>query len=526
MKKLYTFGLGTINFFWFIFFSLTLIFAFLSPNLIIGDNDVFGTSTTFVTTGLIILLLGLLLSIVMFPRFRQKLSWLFITKKYASAIVLLVLVVLLQVLFLYFVHPGSGFDAGMLNYAAVSKEHVLEAEVRGYFSLNQNNLPIMLLMRKMVEVTGQTSWQFFDYITLLFVDLSVLLNIMTVRVIAPRATAFSIYLQGIWLLVFPSILKPYTDTWVLPLVSGYLLCYFVVCSKRMNIVLRVVAGGLLGPLVALTYFIKPSAIIPVIAIILIGILRGIARDLSWNSRGLAIGITALITVAGSGTYQVINHTIENQDYIQIDISRNIPMIHFASMGITGTGGYSAEQALAMAGLPTKDEKSAYSKEIIANRLKELGFGGYLSFLVKKHNANTADGTFGWLKEGNFFIENQKPSQKGIANKLKNFIFLYGENIADFRFVTQLVWLFCLLVILFGHGKVTTGIWIMRLSLVGAFLFLLLFEGGRSRYLIQFLPCFILLAALSWTNAKRNVQKIIDWWHADQMAKEKEILAEK
>lgn len=514
MKRFYKFSLGTIHFFWIILFGLTVVFAFLSPNLILGDNDVFGTSTTLVTTDLLIFLVGLLLSLATFSGFRQKLSWLFVTNKYRSASVLLVLVLVLQVLLLVFVHPVAGFDAGMLHYAAVSKDRVLEAEVQGYFSLNQNNLPIMLVMRKMVEITGQTSWQFFDYVTLFFVDLSVLLNILTVRVIAPKAQAFSMYLQGAWLLVFPSILMPYTDTWVLPLVSGYFLCYFVLCSKRFPAVWRFVAAGLCGSLVVLTYFIKPSAIIPVMAIFLLTFLRVLAKKIAWEKSGLAVGLLTLVVLAGFGTYQVVNHAIDQQDYIQIDASRNIPIIHFASMGITGTGGYDEKQALDMASLATKADKSEYSKEIIVKRLKELKVRGYLAFLVTKHNANTADGTFGWLKEGNFFRENQNPSQEGIANKLKNFLFLYGAHIADFRFAAQLVWLFCLLVILFGWGKVTTEIWIMRLSLVGAFLFLLLFEGGRSRYLIQFLPCFIFLASLSWSNTKSNLQKIMTWWQAD------------
>lgn len=508
MKELFKVGQNTINFFWLILFSLTVLFAFLSPNLKIGDNAVFGTSTTFWTTGLIIFLVGIIISLFAFPMFRKKMVVVFIHHQLKTAAIFLVVVLLWQIIFIYFVHPENGFDSGMLHYAATNKQHALEANVMGYFSMNQNNLPIMLLMEKIVAITGQTSWEFFDYLTLFLVDLSVLLNVFAVKLIAPKALGYSMYLQGIGLLVFPSILMPYTDTWVMPLVSGYLLCYFLLVSQNVPSFFRIIGGVLFSPLVVLTYFMKPSGIIPVIAIFLVSLLYFITQTHDNKKRKVMLIITGLLFLSGGVMYECVKGKIANQDYIQIDSSRNIPMIHFVSMGIVGDGGYSAEQAEMMAILPTKEEKITYSKEIIIHRLQELNIGSYLSFLVKKQQANTADGTFGWLKEGKFFVENQQPSTEGLTNKLKNFIFLYGENIADFRFVAQLVWLLSLLVIFFGWGKITKEVLILRLSLVGAFLFLLIFEGGRSRYMIQYLPCFVLMGSVSFENTLNRFKKIV------------------
>ncbi|MFV0560953.1 MAG: TIGR03766 family XrtG-associated glycosyltransferase [Enterococcus sp.] len=515
MKKLYNLGVHTIQFFWIILFGLTVFFALLSPNIILGDNPIFGTSTTLLTTVFILMSIGIVALLVTFEKLRKKVASVFIAHKYVAASSLLVLVFLLQVIFVYFVHPGAGFDAGMLHYAATNKESIFDPNVRGYFSLNQNNLPPMLLMHWIVKVTGQTSWQFFDYLTVLFVDLSVLLNLVTIKIVAPKALAFGMYLQAIWLLVFPSILMPYTDTWALPLVSGYLLCYFLLQSDTVHGGVRGLSGVLFGVLVVLTYFIKPSAIIPVIAIVLVNVLSACTHKITLKKIMWYFLFISMIGAVSFGTYRAITSLIAEQTYIKIDDSRNIPAIHFASMGISGDGGYSEKQAEQMAILPTKEEKSEYSKKIILKRLKELHIVGYLQFLVKKQERNTADGTFGWLKEGNFFRENQKPSQKGIRNQLKNFIFLYGAHIADFRFFAQLVWLFCLLVILLGWGTPTKEILILKLSLIGAFVFLLLFEGGRSRYMIQYLPCFILLAALAWETTKKHIQQVLYWWENGQ-----------
>lgn len=110
------------------------------------------------------------------------------------------------------------------------------------------------------------------------------------------------------------------------------------------------------------------------------------------------------------------------------------------------------------------------------------------------------------------MENQKPNNRGITNKLKNFIYLYGRHISDFRFAAQLWWISLLVIIAIGFGPQDNLIQILRLSLIGGFMFLLLFEGGRSRYLIQYLPCLLLLATLSFERAVANVRQLYAGYH--------------
>lgn len=128
---------------------------------------------------------------------------------------------------MYYVHPVSGFDAGMLHYAAINKKHVLEPDVVAYFSLNQNNLPITLLMRWIVAQTQHSSWMFFDYLTLILVDISALFNLLTIVVLKHRTLGTAIYIHCTWLLFFLSIIMPYTDAWVLPL---YLSIFYAIAS--------------------------------------------------------------------------------------------------------------------------------------------------------------------------------------------------------------------------------------------------------------------------------------------------------
>ncbi|MCT0495487.1 TIGR03766 family XrtG-associated glycosyltransferase [Lactiplantibacillus plantarum] len=509
----YQFSQKMITSVWWLLFAPMLLFAVMSPNIILGDNATFGTSTTLLTTGLIIVIVAVLIMNYAYPRVHRVLYRLLITNQLWTAGVLLALVFIGQLVFVTFVHPVSGFDAGMLHFAATSAKHVQEVGVTAYYSLNQNNMPIMLFMHWLSEVTGQTSWQFFDYVTLFFVDLSAAFNLMSVFVVRRSALGIAMYLHAGWLAVFPSIIMPYTDAWGLPLVSFFMLCYFVMSQTKRPPLLRVAAAVGFGVSVTLTYFMKPSSIIPVIAIAIISFLARLrSRQGSQTTMIFVTVAMAILMLESAGlTYHYTNQAIQNQTYIKIDKSRSIPAIHFMAMGVYGSGGYSEKQAIQMAVLPTKAQKTAYSIKMLKRQLKKLGPWGYLEFLVKKQRNNTADGTFGWLKEGNFFRENQKPSNQGFSNWLKNFIYLYGRHIADFRFVAQLWWLVLLVIIALGFGPRWQLIQLLRLAMIGGFIFLLLFEGGRSRYLIQYLPCLLLLGAFSFERAVANIQRVRDWY---------------
>ncbi|QFQ74456.1 TIGR03766 family XrtG-associated glycosyltransferase [Liquorilactobacillus mali] len=515
MKIIYDLGYKTINIFWRILFALTLYFAWTSPNIILGDNSTFGTSTTWLTTYAIIAAIILVTSLVLFQKVKNFFYFIFIKNQYITAPLLFIIIIILQILFVYYVHPVSGFDAGMLHYAAVNHKHVLEPNVAAYYSLNQNNLPITLLMRWIIVQTGHSSWMFFDYTTLVLVDISAILNILSIAIVKRKSLGIAIYVHCAWLLFFLSIIMPYTDAWVLPSVSLYILCYCIMAKKSIHFTFKVIAAVLFGLAIILAYFIKPSAIIPVIAIVIIEILSLMIRKINFFNIHL-IQIILLLTVIGGvslTTYKITSDAIKEQKYIKIQSWRSIPAIHFMSMGVYGTGGYNAKQALEMAVLQTKKQKTEYSKKMLFKRLKQLGAFGYLKFIIKKQGNNTADGTFGWLQEGHFFRENQKPTTKTISGKLKNFIFLYGRNIADFRFMAQTWWIFTLSIIALGYEK-----WkfrdFLKLSLVGGFLFLLLFEGGRSRYIIQYLPIILLLATISFTPAIARTKKIIAWARKD------------
>lgn len=512
MRKLFNFSNHVINGIWAALFGLTLYCAWTLSNLAIGDNWKYGQSTTMISTGFVIAVVVLAISLWAFAPFARLMHIIFIKYRVKTAIVLFGLIFVCQIIFVAFVHPEVGFDAGMLHYAAVSAKHTQDVNVMGYYSLNQNNLPITLFMHWLTEITGQTSWQFFDFITLAFVDISAVLNIIAIALLRKHTLGIAIYVHDAWLAVFPWIIVPYTDCWVLPLVSGLFLGYALL-HRQLVWWQQALTYAFMGIDTVLIYFIKPSSFIPLIAMVLTTALWWLISPRHFSKRGavsVAIACTFFVVSAGS-TYLAVNHTVKNQTWIQVDSKRNIPAIHFPAMGVYGEGGYSAKQALMMAVLPTKKEKTDYSVKMLKKRLKQLGPIGYIRFLMYKQGNNTADGSFAWLKEGGFFQVNQKPKETNFKEFLENFVFLYGRNVQDFRFLAQVWWVMLLSVIAIASIGVRTKLQVMlRMAMVGGFVFLLLFEGGRSRYLIQFLPILLIQGSLSFEPAIFRIRRLFTW----------------
>ncbi|RRK11677.1 hypothetical protein D1831_00970 [Lactiplantibacillus garii] len=484
-------------------FFLTLFDAVTSPNLILGDNKVTGAGTTMWTTGCLIAAAAILISWQTSWRVKRLMKWLFKTHALATATVLLALTVGWQLVFVLAVHPPIGFDAGAIHQAL---HDTTSAEIRAYFSLNYNNLPMLLAEVQLAKWFGTTSWLFFDLVTLVLVDLSALLNLICIVLVEPRKLVAGMNIHAVWLLLFPTIIVPYTDAWVLPLVSLYLLGAVVMVKPRLNLGWRALGALLFSVGLVGAYRLKPSAIVAMVALVIVGGLFALRpRRLAWPSVGQTALVLLLAAGLTAGCYAATAQLLKRQTYIQVDQSREIPAIHFISMGVSGDGGYNAKDALKMAELPNKQARVAYSKRVLIQRLKRRGAWGYARFLVAKHRNNTADGTFAWVKEGHFINENPIPKRGGFSGWLRSFVYLYGTRLGDLRFMSQVWWVVWLALIAFAWRDQRTFVQALRLTIIGGFSYLLIFEGGRSRYLIQFLPAFLMLATLVY-------QESFNWFY--------------
>lgn len=508
MKKIFQYGNGLLMGLFSVLFFATLLFAITSPNLVLGDNPKTGAGTTMVTTTGIIIVMAIVVTWLTSGHFKRWTQQVFVVHKKITVSILLAFTILWQISFVLNVHPPIGFDVGAIHEAL---HKPISPELTGYFSLNYNNLPLLLVQHFFATILHSTKWLTFDLLTLLWVDLSALMNVLSVWVIDARKVVAAVYIHIGWLIFFPMIIVSYSDTWVLPLVSGYFLCYCLMRKNEFPWWVRILAAIGFGVTASAAYFIKPSAIVGVIAIGLGEILFQFKKDPKESANSLENwGILVITILALGSSYLGFNHVVQNQNYVVYHKDRQIPAVHFISMGVSGDGGYNPKDALKMAEFKTKRQRAEYSKKVLFHRLKQKGVVGYTKFLVKKHRNNTADGTFAWVKEGHFINENPIPKGKGWAGQLRQFVYLYGKRLGDFRFWAQAWWVIWLILIAFGWRNQRRTNQVMRLTILGGFLYLLIFEGGRSRYLIQFLPAYLILASLVYDQSILFFKHVYYW----------------
>lgn len=115
-------------------------------------------------------------------------------KKISTAGLLLGAVVVWQIIFVLNVHPPIGFDAGAIHDAL---SNTTSPEIIDYYSLNYNNVPILLAQHGLVTIFHTKSWLFVDLITLLFVDISALLNIFSVMIVDRKRIIYPCTLASI-----------------------------------------------------------------------------------------------------------------------------------------------------------------------------------------------------------------------------------------------------------------------------------------------------------------------------------------
>ncbi|EGO8443519.1 hypothetical protein EPK30_10460, partial [Enterococcus faecalis] len=250
----------------------------------------------------------------------------------------------------------------------------------------------------------------------------------------------------------------------------------------------------------ITFLIKPSAIIFLIAWTIVFIVIFVA-NYKKNRKYVNILSVCLFVIGMVSSVTTFTIYKNQQTVIQYDKEKQFPMTHWMMMGLTGSGGYNSQDVSTMSKLKTTKERKEYAGKTIKKRLQDYGVGGYLKFIIKKHFNNTDRGDFGWGSDGT----PQKPENKSkskFQSFFRDFYYQQGKRTRTLRFYMQILWIFTLFgmyltTVSFDKKQISYRELIIKLTIIGAMMFLLLFEGGRSRYLIQFLPFFYLLSAIGW-----------------------------
>lgn len=431
----------------------------------------------------------------------------------------MVLTFVCQMIYVGLATTSIGWDVGTLirNAKAPGMGTTID-----YFQRYPNNLFLLLFYRFFVLVFHFFNlpgvWAGLNVINVLAVDVAILLTVLIARrLFGVKCAYIAWFFCTVTIAFFPYIIVPYSDTMGMPFAISILYAYLRICDTE-NRKTRISFSILMGFCTCVGILIKPTLVIPMIAIVIIHTLFHLKNKKRLLKSAAYFALTAVTLIASNACYQGFS-----KEHFPRDYSLETPLTHFAMMGLqeaklpNGTsmyGAYHAPDVRATFSRTTQEAKVDYNLKIIKQRLQKMGVAGYLEFLNNKARWITSEGNFFWGGEGGFanFEYMTNCFIKELINPGSNQLGFYmgndgkvqpGRYFHVYFYFSQAVWILLMLCIalplfLRRKGFNNIGVTILRCSIFGLMLFLLFFEG-RSRYLINQLPYFILLASYGLCN---------------------------
>ena len=229
-----------------------------------------------------------------------------------------------------------------------------------------------------------------------------------------------------------------------------------------------------------------------------------------RATGLFVGITTTYS-----TYKYLENKNISKYITEEQFEKNsTPYTHFIMMGMQSYemagkpcyGAWNQFDAVNTQKIPGQKAKKEYNKEIIKQRLNDFGFTGYVEFVYNKINWIASDGTFYYWQEGTqkYLPENQSRIAKHIQKFFNIETEEYQKVTANFL---EVLWILILIGIVFSYKDRDKMSNILKTSIIGIILFIVIFEG-RSRYLYNYISIFIIVGTMGVKNILQYLDKKI------------------
>ncbi len=411
----------------------------------------------------------------------------------------------------------SGWDMSIVTGAVyqLSEGKDIADNVLNYYKIFPNNAPITYVLYKLFQFAKEKEGYPYNIefiwiqASCLMVSLAGFFTTMTARKITKKMTPTLVSMLIFTALISLSPWKviPYTD--ILSVAFGIFILYFYACYREIESPLRYLLWlaicffGLAGGV------FKATAYVPLIAILATEAVR-ILMTPGWREKLkelLVIGVLLGVSVAGVFAWR--GHAYKVIGY-EPDASRAVTWHHYLRMGLNeySTGGYNSEYYQIINEYIDRPVSERHAEEIrqVREALRERGLIGTIYFYLRKSVMNYNDGSFSWYMEGNFhFQEYQDISQSSFKPLLREIYWYDGKEYRLYLTCSQLAWLFTLLLLpgtavwllcKKGEEEGTDGAAAILMTLIGATLFVMLFEG-RARYLLNLAPIYVAAASISF-----------------------------
>lgn len=432
-------------------------------------------------------------------------SWEFLLKnknsKTTLTIYLITCIILLPIQILLFLKIASPIGWDVFEVVNSAEFGIYNGE---YFVKYPNNLTLQTLLSVYLKATSFITFlsplRKLILLNLFFVDASILMAILTAKKVYGQKAADRIFICAVLLIAFhPTLSVVYSDTIAMPFPIGT-LCFFIhaLCShntaKKTIFYTLSISFGVIG------YLFKPTALIMLISISIFSVLR-FKKTFLKKIVLIPLLISILLSTINYSCFSYIKQTTYNELKLEFPNTKSRSAFHYIALGLCApdeeSDGYGSWNEKEVKWMQTHIKHDNYTQEAIEhiqNKLINFGIVGYIQHLANKLIWAGTDGTFFYGNEGEFHLEEQAPPNT-LRGKLQNAFYTETDLYQNlFSSWWQGVWLFIWLrlVLVFFQKQHNTYGGIAKLSILGLFLFLLLFEN-RSRYLFLYLPVFLFAA---------------------------------
>ena len=419
---------------------------------------------------------------------------------------LLILSILFQMLLLLSAKLLIRSDAAVVFKGAFKELPLLS--ISSYLTRNPNNIPLFLYERFFYQVFGQEGLWVLQALNMLCLNSTAYILYRIGKDFFSQRVADLTFFAYVFLLGFsPYVMAMYTDILGLPFLSLSLYCALrLVTDKQVGWQMAVVTGVL----TAFALLWRSTAVITIVALLMVLFLKGNYRSF--------LKMALLVVLSLSVTYGSLAMGVARQNQVPIIEGEGLakPVLNFVNLGLTYSGTDQKDMKDGLLQYLPKKERQKYNNGMfkqeyvikeIKRRWANYTYLGFTEHLIFKQAETVNDGTLGWLyqdpdKEKTAYLSPlyQTLGERSWATWIREqFIERDSEIYHRFASVKQGIWLLLAIGLCLASGIATQRqkVNFLMLATFGGLLFLLIFEGGKGRYLIQFLPQILLLSAVGW-----------------------------
>lgn len=385
-------------------------------------------------------------------------------------------------------YPVQVTDSYLINDQAQSIALNIDKQVdytySSYFKRYSNNNFCLLItislfkLFKFINIDYSLGLTIFNTI---MIDLAILFCYLIFRKIKDKRCATEILAFNVLNpLNYLMIHWTYTCTYSIAFMVLIVYLAILLNYSKTKVFSKVIYAILFGLCLTLGYLLRPTIVIPVVAIIIYFFIFIIQKKIKIKEFILPM---VLIVLIASLSFVGINNKIK--EYIP-DSSNTFPITHWIMMGLHGKGTVNSADNRFTERYNTKEEKRDANIKEIRKTLAEYKFSGLVSHLLVKLPVTWDNGSADYYLRI-YQDQNQNSMYQYLIDGKNDFILIYCQS---FRIMT------IILVILSFINQLKKEkfdfLFFNTLLIFGAVIFYLIWEA-KSAYSIPFLPFLFIIA---------------------------------